>query len=262
MLELTIKPLEDKAVELLTDIGVFDQVTRRKLGVMPPKTGYFEANVTILPVEAEGSLGGGADVELRVQLRIAGRGVNGTAVLDGVRFRSDLALERLMSAEGLRDLWAGSDTTSWGRELEEVDGGAVVVVETANVTSSLLHVVGAGQAQGIVAAAHAGFGAGVANAELARPVVYHEHLDSVLFGVSANVPIRAVFAGADPGGAHRLELRNDGGTAVATFDIDTTNGIHEFPGQGAGEYTLTIIAVETGVELARYDRIRIAEKPE
>lgn len=262
MLDPKLIAFESRAVTLLGSLGIFSDVTRRKLGFLPPKTPWFEVDVTVTPADATGHLRAAADVELRTEMRLAGRGTSSTALLDGMRFRADLALERLLGDAELSELWADIRQTSWNREVD-IDDGAFVVVETVELRSHLRHTVGVGSALGAIAGMQSAFGAGTssagaANAALAAPVVYHEGLDTVLV---APASISALFAGTLDDATQRLELRDSEDSVIASIDITATAGVHAFTGVAAGDYNLTTIEIATSDVLAQSPQIRVRAAP-
>lgn len=259
MLDPRLIALEHAAVEVLAATGMFDAVTRRKIGALPDKTSYFEADIMITPKSTAESLFAEAEVLISVDIRIAGRGVDGVAVLDGVRFRSDLALARLLGAAELAELWANIDQTAWQR-MTESPNSATVIVEDINLRTKINHTVGIGAAVGAVAAMGARIGAATATASVAAPVVHPAGLGSVLVAPAA---ISALFVGADDKGSQRLELRNAANDElVEDIDIAVVAGEHRFTTVPAGEYTITVVDIASGNPLAKSAAIRVLSRPQ
>ncbi len=253
MIETTIIAMEHRAVEVLRGTGLFQEVTRRRLSAMAPKTNWYEANVIILPERSENSLFGSAEVSLAIRIEIAGKGVNGTTIFDGVRFRADLALERFAADPEISTLLAQQDATSWNHSIE-AEKGPIVVLESIELSAKLRYTVGAGHLQGANMAMHSGFGAGTANAEHGSPVVYHQGLDTILL---APATVYALFAGAN--GGEQLTLC---GTDDVVFDevaLLESAGIHSFSDVPSGEYTLHIRV--PGTVVAQSPIIRVVEAP-
>ncbi len=255
MIETTIIAMEHRAVEVLRETGLFQEVTRRRVGTMATKTNWYEANIVILPEEARASLLGGSEVTLSIAIEVAGRGTNATGIFDGVRFRSDMALERFAADPSLASLLAQQEDARWQRHVES-DKGATVIVESVDLQIKLRYTVGVGQLQGANMAMHSGFGAGTAHAENDSPVVYHQGLDTILL---APATVNALFAGATGDSGQRLALCDADGSIVEEVMLLESAGIHVFSDVPTGEYTLHIR--DPGTIVAQSPIIRVVEAP-
>lgn len=255
MIEPVLIAYEVAAQTLLADLA--DKITRRKPGYLEPKTGVCELDVSFLPSQSTGHLIQGATAEVLATVRVAGRGPDGTAVLDRVRFISELAVERLLTDPSTAQLFAKVTAQTIDRD-HSIDQGSVVAIEVNEITVELRYVAGTGGALGIVESASATFPSGRALVTGGDAVVYPAGLDSVLL---APATVTALYAGIAGGGVERLELRDAGGDVVASEVLAATAGTHDFLGVGDGDYNLTIVRISNAQDLATTADVRVRAAP-